>query len=252
MAVQFNASAPPPMTPQQHLAILLQPKTPSKILVLRSPHQGGVNWIFHDQMTGLLRQVNMPYTDLSAQQSASPSASQLTATALLTMYQQPANQMAQQLPNQMAQQAQQMISANRSMTPTSPQPAAAANPTNLVSPQQTPAVGQQIDWTSKIAEVMREQFGLRPKQQFVMYKTPYPLAYDQIPLPHKYKISDFTKFSGQGDVSTVEHVSKFIYSVEKQPIRTHSESDCSLCLYLDRPLHGLLHCQQIPYYIGPI
>jgi len=145
MAVQFNASAPPPMTPQQHLAILLQPKTPSKILVLRSPHQGGVNWIFHDQMTGLLRQVNMPYTDLSAQQSASPSASQPMATAVLTMYQQPANQMAQQLPNQMAQQAQQMASAGQPMTPMSPQPTAATNPTNMVSPQQIPMVDQQVD-----------------------------------------------------------------------------------------------------------
>jgi len=102
--------------------------------------------------------------DSSAQQSASPSAPQLMATSALTMYQQPTNQMAQQLPNQMAQQAQQMASANRPMTPTSLQLAAAASPTNLVSPQQIPVVGQQIDWTSKIAEVMREQFGLRPKQ----------------------------------------------------------------------------------------
>ena len=82
------------------------------------------------------------------------------------------------------------------MTPTTPQPAAATVPTNLVSPQQMPAVGQQIDWTSKIAEVMVEQFGLRPKQQSVMYKTPYPSAYDQISLPYKYKMPDFTKFSG--------------------------------------------------------
>ena len=66
MATQFNALAPPPMTPQQHLAFLLQPKTPSEILVSRSPHQGGVNWIFHDQMTGVLRNVNVPYMDPSA------------------------------------------------------------------------------------------------------------------------------------------------------------------------------------------
>ena len=57
---------------------------------------------------------------------------------------------------------------------------------------------------------MREQFGLRPKQQSIIYRTPYPPAYDQTPLPHKYKIPDFTKLSGQGDVSTVEHVNKFI------------------------------------------
>ena len=63
MAAQFNALVPPPMTPQQHLALLLQPKSPSEILILKSPHQGGVNWIFHDQMTGALRQVNVPYMD---------------------------------------------------------------------------------------------------------------------------------------------------------------------------------------------
>ena len=54
MVAQSNASAPPPMTPQQHLALLLQPKSPSEILVSKSPHVGGVNWIFHDQATGIL------------------------------------------------------------------------------------------------------------------------------------------------------------------------------------------------------
>ena len=43
-----------------------------------------------------------------------------------------------------------------------------------------------------------------------MYRTPYPPAYDQIPFPYKYKVPDFTKFSGQGDVSIVEHVNRFI------------------------------------------
>ena len=78
-----------------------------------------------------------------------------------------------------------MASARRLMTHTTPQPAAAMGPTNTVPTQQLSVVGQQIDWSSKIAEVMREQFVLRPKQQSVMYKTPYPSAYDQIPLPHK-------------------------------------------------------------------
>ena len=43
-----------------------------------------------------------------------------------------------------------------------------------------------------------------------MYRTSYPAAYDQLPLPHKYKLPDFTKFSGQGEVSTVEHINRFI------------------------------------------
>ena len=43
-----------------------------------------------------------------------------------------------------------------------------------------------------------------------MYRTPYLAAYDQLPLPHEYKLLDFTKFSGQGEVSTVEHINRFI------------------------------------------
>ena len=62
---------------------------------------------------------------------------------------------------------------------------------------------------------MREQFGLRPKQQSIMYKTLYPPAYNQIPLPHKYKMPDFTKFSGQGEVSTMEHVNRFLLQLGK-------------------------------------
>src|SRR6185437_8565236 len=58
--------------------------------------------------------------------------------------------------------------------------------------------------------MMRDQFGLKPKQQNLMYRTPYPATYDQLSLPHKYKLPDFTMFSGQGEVSTVEHINRFI------------------------------------------
>jgi hypothetical protein len=38
------------------------------------------------------------------------------------------------------------------------------NSPNMVFPQQMLAVDQQVDWNTKITEVIREQFGLRPKQ----------------------------------------------------------------------------------------
>jgi hypothetical protein len=107
-------------------------------------------------MTRILRYVNVPYMDSTIQQSGSPSAPQPTTTSALAI--------GQQSPNHMVQQAHQMASAGRPMTPTTPQPTAATSPTNMVSHQQMPAVGQLIDWTSKIAEVMREQFGLRSKE----------------------------------------------------------------------------------------
>ena len=86
--------------------------------------------------------------------------------------------------------------AGQPMNHVAQQLAMMTNAASTVSPQQMPIVELQVDWSTKIAEVMREQFGLRPKRQSVMYKTPYPSAYDQIPLPHKYKMPDFTKFSG--------------------------------------------------------
>ena len=77
MAAQSNASAPLPMTPQQRLAIMLQPKSPTEVLLAQSPHQNGVNWVLHDQATGQLRYVNVPYMESTGQQSANQSTQQL-------------------------------------------------------------------------------------------------------------------------------------------------------------------------------
>ena len=77
---QANASAPPPMTPQQCLAIMLQPQSPSEVLLSQSPHQKGINWVFNNQATGQIRCVSVPYMDATGQQSASPSVPQPTMT----------------------------------------------------------------------------------------------------------------------------------------------------------------------------
>ena len=69
-----------------------------------------------------------------------------------------------------------MQSAQQPMNHIAQQLAMMTNTANMASPQQMPIVELQVDWNMKIAEVMREQFGLRPKQQSVMYKTPYPPA----------------------------------------------------------------------------
>jgi len=57
---------------------------------------------------------------------------------------------------------------------------------------------------------MRDQFGIKPKVHTYSHRTPYSPAYDLIPLPNRYKVPDFTKFSGQDDTSTMEHVNRFI------------------------------------------
>lgn len=68
----------------------------------------------------------------------------------------------------------------------------------------------QIDWTSHIADVISNQFGLKPNVQYVMYRTPYPPAYDQLSYPHRYNMPDFTEFSGHDDISKVEHINEFL------------------------------------------
>ena len=65
-------------------------------------------------------------------------------------------------------------------------------------------------WADKIAEVMRDQFRIKPKVNTYSYRTLYPPTYDLIPLPNRYKVPDFTKFSRQDDTSTMEHVNRFI------------------------------------------
>ena len=87
--------------------------------------------------------------DTTGQQSASPSAPQPTMT--------------QQTPNRIAQQTHQLQSAEQLMNHVAQQLAMMTNAASTASPQQMPIVEPQVDWSAKIAEVMREQFGLRPK-----------------------------------------------------------------------------------------
>jgi len=57
-----------------------------------------------------------------------------------------------------------MQSAGQPMNHVAQQLAMMTNATSTVSPQKMPIVEPQVDWSTKIAEVMRVQFGLRPKQ----------------------------------------------------------------------------------------
>jgi len=197
-----HVSAPWPTPQQQYLAMMLQPKSPTEVLANRLPHANGVTWVFQDLATGMLRHVDLPNVPSFARRQSGQGTTQSSPSNEMVLYQSPSNQP--------PQQATQTASATQPMTSPSVQLASATLPLIPSAPQATSAGGQQIDWTSKIAEVMRDQFGLKPKQQNLMYRTPNPTAYDQLPLPHKYKLPDFTMFSGQGEVSTVEHINRYI------------------------------------------
>lgn len=62
----------------------------------------------------------------------------------------------------------------------------------------------------RVTELMHNQFGLKPKGQGFAYKCPYPKWYDRVILPARYRILDFTKFTGSNGVSTIEHISRYV------------------------------------------
>ena len=142
----------------------IQPNSPTEVLANRIPHANGVTWVFHDLATGFVRHVNVPNIPPVAQQQPNQRSAQNSHGNEMVLYQSPSNQA--------TQQAARTTSAAQPMTtPSAPSALPIASP--ALQPVSTD--GHQIDWVSKIAEVMRDQFGLKPKQQNLMYRTPYPV-----------------------------------------------------------------------------
>jgi hypothetical protein len=50
-------------------------------------------------------------------------------------------------------------------------------------PQQKQGVPQQRPWADMIADVMRKQFGLKPKDYGNLYQHPYPEWFERVSLP---------------------------------------------------------------------
>jgi hypothetical protein len=58
----------------------------------------------------------------------------------------------------------------------------------------------------RMTEELQNQFGLKAKNQGHVYTPPFPAWYHRVALPNRVKVpTEFTKFSGQDDTSTVEH-----------------------------------------------
>jgi hypothetical protein len=102
------------------------------------------------------------------------------------------------------------------------------------------------------SDMLLKQCGIKPKQQSCMYMTPYPSGYDQIPCTLRFKVPDFTKFSGQDETSTMEHITRFIIrceaagNVDALRIRLFSSSLSGLAF------SWLRHCQLTLSSSGPI
>jgi hypothetical protein len=63
----------------------------------------------------------------------------------------------------------------------------------------------------RMTEVLQNQFGLKPKNQGHVYIPLFPEWYHRVALPNRVKVpSEFTKFLGKDDTSTVEHIAWYL------------------------------------------
>jgi hypothetical protein len=61
-----------------------------------------------------------------------------------------------------------------------------------------------------IADMMKNQFGLKLKNPTFSYRMSFPEWYHRVALPTGVKIPEFTKFTGQDGTSTIEHISRYL------------------------------------------
>jgi hypothetical protein len=67
-----------------------------------------------------------------------------------------------------------------------------------------------VQAVDQISAILRDQFGILLKRRVIGYTKLYPSEYDLIPLPPKYRLPEFTKFSGSEGSSSIEHVSRYL------------------------------------------
>ena len=108
------------------------------------------------------------------------------------------------------------------------------------------------EFTNKIVAMMQSQFGLKPKGQVGSYQHPYPAWYDIVQLPPCYRVPDFSKFTRIDEMSTMEHISRYLVQLGEASIEEVHKVWFFL-LSLSRPtLVGFHRSNQIRLLGGPI
>lgn len=59
-------------------------------------------------------------------------------------------------------------------------------------------------------EMFRQTFGRDPRVRTKTYQKPYPLTYECVNFPQGFRIPEFTKFTGDDNRTTLEHIAQFV------------------------------------------
>ena len=86
----------------------------------------------------------------------------------------------------------------------------------------------------RVTEMMKNQFGLKPKGQTFSLKRPYPEWYDLVALSMNYMLPEFAKFTGQDNTSIIEHVSRYLTQLGEASIE-EAHRVCFFSLTLSGP-----------------
>ena len=89
----------------------------------------------------------------------------------------------------------------------------------------------------RVTEMMKNQFGLKPKGHTFSHKHPYPEWYDLVAFPVNYMLLEFAKFTGQDSTSTIEHVSRYLTQLGEASIERGSLSLLILLVSMRANLH---------------
>ena len=103
------------------------------------------------------------------------------------------------------------------------------------------AIFRVLQLLIRVTEMIKNQFGLKPKGQIFSYKCPYPEWYDLVALPTNYRLLEFAKFTDQDSTSTIEHISQYLTQLAKHQLRMPTEFVSSPCPYQGQPLLGFHH-----------
>ena len=87
----------------------------------------------------------------------------------------------------------------------------------------------------KVTEMMKNQFGLKPKGMTFLYKRPYLEWYDLVALPTNYRLLEFTKFTSQDSTSTIEHVNRYLTQLGEASVED-AHRVCFFSLSLSGPV----------------
>ncbi len=78
-----------------------------------------------------------------------------------------------------------------------------------LSPKTESQIGH-VDVGKDDNNVLRDSSEIESKVAIHTYQRPYPEHVDSVPYPQRFEVSNFTKFTGEDAITTIEHIGQFI------------------------------------------